>query len=106
MVKCSTMLTEWAKKVVRKNEERRTGWSVSGVLDAIYQVHDFKHGGIVDLGEETCHNGLKALEKKTNFGHLAIDAYKMKTYRSTYEEVVYPLPESCDSEIPAEMMVV
>nr|KAJ0188653.1 hypothetical protein LSAT_V11C900466170 [Lactuca sativa] len=44
--------------------------------------------------------------KKTNFGHLAIDAYKMEMYRSTYEEPVYPLPELYDWEIPAEMMVV
>nr|KAJ0190142.1 hypothetical protein LSAT_V11C800408670 [Lactuca sativa] len=54
----------------------------------------------------SCDNGLKALEKKTNFGHLTIDAYKMETYRSTYEESVYPLPELCDWEILAEMMVV
>ncbi|CAI9269929.1 unnamed protein product [Lactuca saligna] len=44
--------------------------------------------------------------KKTNFGHLAIDAYKMETYQSTYEEPVYPVLELCDWEIPAEMMVV
>ncbi|KAL7597592.1 hypothetical protein Lser_V15G22038 [Lactuca serriola] len=81
------VLTEWAEKVVRKNEERTIGWSVSGVSDAIYQVHDFKHGGIVDLRQETY-------------------AYKMETYRSTYEEPVYPLPKPCDWEIPAEMMVV
>nr|KAJ0209570.1 hypothetical protein LSAT_V11C400169650 [Lactuca sativa] len=76
--KYSTVLTEWAEKVVSKNEDRTTGWSVSGVSDAIYQVHDFKHGGIVDLRQETCtckhwegtglplwscHNGLEALEK-------------------------------------------
>nr|KAJ0203980.1 hypothetical protein LSAT_V11C500287470 [Lactuca sativa] len=74
----STVLTEWAEKVVRKNEELTTGWSISGVSDAIYQVHDFKHGGIVDLMQKnlymkilgmnwvalwSCHNGLKALEK-------------------------------------------
>ncbi|CAI9298273.1 unnamed protein product [Lactuca saligna] len=85
--KRSTVLTEWAEKVVSKNEECTTGWSVSGVSDAIYQVHDFKHGGIVDLMQETY-------------------AYKMETYRSTYEEPVYPLPESFDWEIPAEMKVV
>nr|KAJ0185789.1 hypothetical protein LSAT_V11C900496830 [Lactuca sativa] len=44
--------------------------------------------------------------KKTNFGHLAIDAYKIETYWSTYEEPVYPVPEPCDWEIPSEMMVV
>nr|KAJ0190380.1 hypothetical protein LSAT_V11C800453860 [Lactuca sativa] len=118
--KRSTALTEWAEKVVGKNEERTTGWSVSGVSDALYEVHDFKHGGIVDLRQETCTYKywegtglpcghvimvLKHL-KKTNFGHLAIDAYKMETYRSTYEEPVYPLPEPCDWEIPADMMVV
>nr|KAJ0205097.1 hypothetical protein LSAT_V11C500286640 [Lactuca sativa] len=118
--KRSTVLTEWAEKVVSKNEERTTGWSVSGVSDVLYEVHDFKHGGIVDLRQETCTckywegTGmpyghvimvLKQL-KKSNFGHLAIDAYKMETYRSTYEEPVYPLPEPCDWEIPANMMVV
>nr|KAJ0189128.1 hypothetical protein LSAT_V11C800449220 [Lactuca sativa] len=30
----------------------------------------------------------------------------METYRSTYEEPVYPFPEPCDWEIPANMMVV
>nr|KAJ0211921.1 hypothetical protein LSAT_V11C400169640 [Lactuca sativa] len=30
----------------------------------------------------------------------------METYRSTYEEPVYPLLEPCDWEIPTEMMVV
>nr|KAJ0196313.1 hypothetical protein LSAT_V11C700358700 [Lactuca sativa] len=30
----------------------------------------------------------------------------METYRSTYEEAVYPLPEPCDLELPNEMMVV
>nr|KAJ0208883.1 hypothetical protein LSAT_V11C400170200 [Lactuca sativa] len=116
----STVLTEWDEKVVRKYEERTTGWSVSGVSDAIYQVHDFKHGGIVDLRQETCKckywegTGLPCGHvimvlkhlKKTNFGHLAINAYKMETYRSTYQEAVYPLPEPCDWEILAEMMVV
>ncbi|CAI9279642.1 unnamed protein product [Lactuca saligna] len=114
------VLTEWAEKVVSKNEERTTGWSVSGVSDALYEVHDFKHGGIVDLSQETCKckywegTGLPCGHvimvlkhlKKTNFGHLAIDAYKMETYRSTYEEPVYPLPEPCDWEIPTDMMVV
>nr|KAJ0187363.1 hypothetical protein LSAT_V11C900462780 [Lactuca sativa] len=118
--KRSTMLTEWAEKVVSKNEEHTTRWSVSGVSDAIYQVHDFKPGGIVDLRQETCTckywegTGLPCGHvimvlkhlKKTNFGHLTIDAYKMETYRSTYEEPVYPLPEPCDWEIPAEMMAV
>ncbi|XP_052627220.1 uncharacterized protein LOC111919448 [Lactuca sativa] len=118
--KRSTVLTEWAEKVVSKNEERTTGWSVSGVSDALYEVHDFKHGGIVDLRKETCTckywegTGLPCGHvimilkhlKKTNFGHLAIDAYKMETYRSTYEEPVYPLPEPCDWEIPVDMMVV
>nr|KAJ0220557.1 hypothetical protein LSAT_V11C200096980 [Lactuca sativa] len=47
--KRSIVLTEWIEKVVSKNEEYTTGWSVSGVSDAIHQVHDFKHGGIVDL---------------------------------------------------------
>nr|KAJ0201964.1 hypothetical protein LSAT_V11C600329740 [Lactuca sativa] len=114
--KCSTMLTEWDEKLVSKNEERTTGWSISGVSDAIYQVHDFKHGGIARdlymqiLGRNwytlwSCHNGLKALEK-SNFGHLAMDAYKMETYRSTYEEAVYSLLELCDWKIPDEMMVV
>ncbi|XP_023734077.2 uncharacterized protein LOC111881930 [Lactuca sativa] len=118
--KRSTVLTEWAEKVVSKNEERTTGWSISGVSDAFYEVHDFKHGGIVDLRQETCTckywegTGLPCGHvimvlkhlNKTNFGHLPIDAYKMETYRSTYEEPVYPLPEPCDWEIPAEMMVV
>nr|KAJ0224515.1 hypothetical protein LSAT_V11C100049030 [Lactuca sativa] len=118
--KRSTVLTEWAEKVVSKNEERTTGWSVSGVSDALYEVHDFKHGGIVDLRQETytckywegtglpCGHVIMVLKhlKKTNFGHLAIDAYKMETYRSTYEEPVYPLLEPCDWEIPADMMVV
>ncbi|KAL7602833.1 hypothetical protein Lser_V15G19938 [Lactuca serriola] len=118
--KRSTVLTEWAEKVVSKNEERTTGWSVSGVSDALYEVHDFKHGGIVDLRQETCTckywegTGLPCGHvimllkhlKKTNFGQLAIDAYKMETYRSTYEEPVYPLPEPCDWEIPDDMMVV
>nr|KAJ0212437.1 hypothetical protein LSAT_V11C400209820 [Lactuca sativa] len=45
--KRSTVLTEWTEKVVRKNEERTTGWSVSGVSDAICQMHDFKHGVIM-----------------------------------------------------------
>ncbi|XP_023739446.1 uncharacterized protein LOC111887510 [Lactuca sativa] len=117
--KRSTVLTEWAEKVVSKNEERTTGWSISGVSDALYEVHDFKHGGIVDMRQETCTckywEGiglpcghvimvLKHL-KKSNFGHLAIDAYKMETYRSTYEEPVYSLPEPCDWEIPADIMV-
>nr|KAJ0220118.1 hypothetical protein LSAT_V11C200067360 [Lactuca sativa] len=118
--KRSTVLTKWTEKVVSKNEERTTGWSVSGVSDAIYEVHDFKHGGIVYLRQATCTckywegTGLPCGHvimvlkhlKKTNFGHLAIDAYKMETYRSTYEEPVYPLPEPCDWEIPVEMMVV
>ncbi|XP_042756596.1 uncharacterized protein LOC111896233 [Lactuca sativa] len=92
--KRSTVLTEWAEKVVSKNEECMTGWSVSGVPDAIYQVHDFKHGGIVDLRQETCTckywevTGLPCGHvimvlkhlKKTNFRHLTIDAYKMETY--------------------------
>nr|KAJ0195675.1 hypothetical protein LSAT_V11C700383390 [Lactuca sativa] len=118
--KRSTVLTEWAEKVVSKNEERTAGWSVSGVSDALYEVHDFKHGGIVDLRQETCTckywegTGLPCGHvimvlkhmKKTNFGHLAIDAYKMETYRNTYEEPVYSLPEPCDWEIPADMMVV
>nr|KAJ0199934.1 hypothetical protein LSAT_V11C600318210 [Lactuca sativa] len=105
--KRSTVLTEWAEKVVSKNEERTTGWSVSGVSDAIYQVHDFKHGGIEGTGLACVHviMILKHL-KKTNFGHLAIDAYKMGTYRSTYEEPIYPLLELCDWEIPTEMMAV
>nr|KAJ0196592.1 hypothetical protein LSAT_V11C700352910 [Lactuca sativa] len=117
--KHSTVLTEWAEKVVSKNEERITGWSVSVVSDAIYHVHDFKHGGIVDMRQETCTckywEGtyfpcgyvimvLKHL-KKTNFGQLAIDAYKTETYQSMYEETVYPLPEPCNWEIPDEMMV-
>ncbi|XP_023762273.2 uncharacterized protein LOC111910670 [Lactuca sativa] len=118
--KRSTVLTELAEKVVSKNEERTTGWSVSGVSDALYEVHDFKHGSIVDLRQETCTckywegTGLPCGHvimllkhlKKTNFRQLAIDAYKMETYRSTYEEPVYPLPEPCDWEIPADMMVV
>nr|KAJ0213233.1 hypothetical protein LSAT_V11C400171770 [Lactuca sativa] len=118
--KRSTLLTEWAEKVVGKNEEHMTAWSVSGVSDAIYQVHDFKHGGIGDKMQETytrkywegtslpCGHVIMVLKhlKKTNFGHLAIDAYKMKTYRSTYEEAVYPLPEPCDWEIPEDMIVV
>nr|KAJ0217432.1 hypothetical protein LSAT_V11C300132820 [Lactuca sativa] len=108
--KRSIVLTEWAEKEVRKNEERMTGWFVSSVLDAIYQVHDFKHGGIVDLRQDRiglpCGHVIMVLKhlKKTNFGHLAIDAYKMETYRSTYEDVVYSLLELCDWEIPAEMM--
>nr|KAJ0218495.1 hypothetical protein LSAT_V11C300134510 [Lactuca sativa] len=85
--KRSTVLTKWAEKVVSKNEERTTGWSVSGVSDAIYQVYDFKHGGITDLRKET-------------------STYKMEMYRSTFEEVVYPLPEPCDWDSPTEMMVV
>ncbi|KAL7599708.1 hypothetical protein Lser_V15G25819 [Lactuca serriola] len=118
--KRSTVLTEWAEKVVSKNEEHTIGWSISGVSDAIYQVHDFKHGGIVDLRHETCTfkywegTGLPCGHvimvlkhlKKSNFGHLAIDAYKMETYQSTYEESVYFLPEPCDWVIPFEMMVV
>nr|KAJ0196732.1 hypothetical protein LSAT_V11C700388130 [Lactuca sativa] len=52
--KHSIVLTKWAEKVVSKNEEHTTGWSVSGVSNAIYQVPDFKHGGIVDLRQETC----------------------------------------------------
>nr|KAJ0209128.1 hypothetical protein LSAT_V11C400161400 [Lactuca sativa] len=100
--KPSTVLTEWAKKVVSKNEEHTTRWSVSGVSDAIYQVHDFKHGGIVDMRQETCTckywegTGLPCGHvimvlkhlKKTNFGHQALDAYTMERYRSTYEEPV------------------
>ncbi|CAI9280984.1 unnamed protein product [Lactuca saligna] len=100
--------------------DRTTGWSVSGVSDAIYQVPDFKHGGIVDLRQDTCTckywegTGLPCGHvimvlnhlKKTNLGHLAIDAYKMETYRSMYEDPVYPLPELCDWEIPVEMMIV
>nr|KAJ0207898.1 hypothetical protein LSAT_V11C500268790 [Lactuca sativa] len=91
--KHSTVLTEWAEKVVSKNEEHTTGWSISSVSDEIYQVHDFKYGGIVNLRQETCtckyREGiglpsghvimvLKHL-KKVKFGHLAIDAYKMET---------------------------
>nr|KAJ0216550.1 hypothetical protein LSAT_V11C300142730 [Lactuca sativa] len=68
------VLTEWGEKVVRKNEERTTRLFVLW----------------------SCHNGLKALEK-TDFGHLAIDAYQMETL---------PLPESCDWELLDEMMVV
>nr|KAJ0216368.1 hypothetical protein LSAT_V11C300114420 [Lactuca sativa] len=118
--KRSTVLTEWAEKVVTKNEERTTRWFVSSVSDVIYQVHDFKHGGIVDLRQETCTckycEGtrlpcghvimvLKHL-KKTNFGQLAIDAYKMEMYQSTYEEPVYPLLEPCDLEITVETMII
>nr|KAJ0223696.1 hypothetical protein LSAT_V11C200088650 [Lactuca sativa] len=98
--KRSTVLTEWAEKVVSKNEERTTGWSVSGVSNALYEFHDFKHGGIADLRQETC------TCKYWEGTGLPCDAYKMETYRSTYEESVYPLPEPCDWEIPADMMVV
>nr|KAJ0191556.1 hypothetical protein LSAT_V11C800423080 [Lactuca sativa] len=83
----SKVLTEWPEKVVRKNEERTTGWSVSGVSDAIYQVHDFKHGGIVDLRQELVHENIG-----NELGCIV--------------EAIYPLPEPCDWGIPNEMMVV
>nr|KAJ0191791.1 hypothetical protein LSAT_V11C800447320 [Lactuca sativa] len=91
---------EWCNKRrlegVRKNEERTTGWSVYGVSDEIYQVHDFKHGGIEGSGLP-CGHVIMVLKhlKKTNFGHLAIDAYKMGTYRS--EEPIVRRCSRCNS---------
>ncbi|CAI9274110.1 unnamed protein product [Lactuca saligna] len=94
--KRSTVLTEWAEKVVSENEERTTGGSVSGVSDAIYEVHDFIHGGIVDLRQETCTckywEGTRCLQNGN------VPKYVW--------DPVYPLPELCDWEIPTEMMVV
>lgn len=36
---------------------------------------------------------------------MAIDAYKIETYRRTYEEVIYPPPEHGDQEVPDDLMV-
>ena len=37
---------------------------------------------------------------------MAIDAYKIETYRRTYEQDVYPLSELSDWEVPDDLMVV
>ena len=116
----TTVLTKWAEKMVEKTNDEIRGWSVSGVSDTVYQVHDFKSGGIVDLREQTCSckyldlTGLPcghvimvlSFLRKDNCGHLALDAYKIDNYQNTYEESVYPLPEARDWEVPHDFMVV
>ena len=52
--KSTTILTKWAEDMVKKNKEGIQRWSVSGVDNTTYQVHDFKSGGIVNLREKTC----------------------------------------------------
>nr|KAJ0215855.1 hypothetical protein LSAT_V11C300123430 [Lactuca sativa] len=44
--------------------------------------------------------------KIDHYGHMAIDAYKIETYRRTYEQAVYPLSELSDREVPDDLMVV
>ena len=106
--------------MVEKTKDEIRGWSVSGVSDTVYQVHDFKSGGIVNLREQTCSckywdlTGLPCGHvimvltylRRDNCGHFAIDDYKIETYRNTYQESVYPLPVARDWEYPAEVMVV
>ena len=106
--------------MVKKNKEGIQGWSVSSVDNTTYQVHDFKSGGIVNLREKTCScrywqlTGLPCGHvimvlmhlKNENCGHMAIDAYKIETYRRTYEQAVYPLSELSDWEVPDYLMIV
>nr|KAJ0189145.1 hypothetical protein LSAT_V11C800421730 [Lactuca sativa] len=96
------------------------GWPVFGVDNTTYQVHDFKSGGIVNLREKTCSCKYWQLTgspcghvimvlthlKNDHCGHMTIDAYKIETYRRTYEHVVYPLSELSDWEVPDDLMVV
>ena len=116
----TSILTKWAEKMIEKSKDEIRGWSVSGVSDTVYQVHDFKSGGIVDLSQQTCSckywdlTGLPcghvimvlSFLRMENCGHLALDAYKIDNYRNTYLESVYPLPEARDWEVPHDFMVV
>ena len=118
--KRKAVLTDWAEKMVKKTEGLSIGWQVAGVNEHVYEVTDFKHGAIVDLRQGTCTcrywqlNGLPCGHvivvlshlKKSNFGHFATEDYKMGTYRSTYVEAVFPLPEQRDWEVPDDLMVV
>ncbi|CAI9290613.1 unnamed protein product [Lactuca saligna] len=101
-------------------KERIQGWSVSGVDNTTYQVHDFKSSGIVNLRENTyscrywqltglpCGHVIMVLThlKNDHCAHMAIDAYKIETYRRAYEQAVYPLLELSDWEAPDELMIV
>ncbi|XP_042752026.1 uncharacterized protein LOC122194831 [Lactuca sativa] len=118
--KSTTILMKWAEDMVKKNKERIQGWSVSSVDNTTYQVHDFKSGGIVNLREKTCScrywqlTGLSCGHvimilthlKIDHCGHMAIDAYKIETYRRTYEQAIYPLSKLSDWEVPDDLMVI
>ena len=114
------MLTPWAEKTIKESADLTIGWSVCGIGDAQYQVHDFKSGGIVDLRERTCScrvwqlTGLPCghvvmvltfLKQETS-AHMALDAYKVDTYVRTYEECVYPIPEPRNWVMSEDMMIV
>ncbi|XP_023729493.1 uncharacterized protein LOC111877202 [Lactuca sativa] len=118
--KSTTILTKWAEDMVKKNKEGIQRWSVSGVDNTTYQVHDFKSGGIVNLREKTCscrywqltgfpcgHVIMVLLHlKNDHYGHMAIDAYKIETYRRTYKQAIYPLSDLSDWEVPDDLIVV
>ncbi|KAL7589138.1 hypothetical protein Lser_V15G39640 [Lactuca serriola] len=102
-----------------KNKEGIHGWSVSGINNTTYQVHDFKSGSIVHLREKACsckywqltslscgHVMVLKHLKNDHCGHMAIDAYKIETYRRIYEQTVFPLSELSDWEVLDDLMVV
>nr|KAJ0222284.1 hypothetical protein LSAT_V11C200068590 [Lactuca sativa] len=112
--KSTSILTKWVEDMVKKIKR--------GFKDGRYPMLTIQHinGGIVNLREKTSfckywqltsfpygHVIMVLMHLKNDHGgHMAIDSYKIETYRRMCEKAVYPLSELSDWVVPDDLMVV
>ena len=109
----------YGEEHVEASKKHTSGWRAFGIGRGTYEVQDYNGREIVDVINRTCTCrvwqltgipcghvvlSLTFLQQKS-LAQMAIDEYKIETYRRTYQEVVNPVPAHKDWEHFDDLMI-